>query len=54
VKLNISAICLNKKFLISEVKGSNITKKMPSPLEKSLTYLNAEDDSTSDSESLAR
>ena len=30
------------------------SKKVPSPLEKSLTYLNAEDDSASDSESLAR
>ncbi|XP_021933504.1 uncharacterized protein LOC110836541 isoform X2 [Zootermopsis nevadensis] len=37
----------------AEGKGSILTKKVPSPLEKSMTYLNAEDDSTSDSESLA-
>lgn len=29
-------------------------KKIPSPLEKSLTYLNAEDDSASDTDSLHR
>ncbi|XP_023711952.1 uncharacterized protein LOC111866854 isoform X3 [Cryptotermes secundus] len=40
-------------MITAEEKGSNLTKKVPSPLEKSLTYLNAEDDSTSDSESLA-
>ncbi|XP_069703546.1 SH3 domain-binding protein 5-like isoform X1 [Periplaneta americana] len=36
-----------------ESRSTGLTKKVPSPLEKSLTYLNAEDDSTSDSESLA-
>lgn len=40
-------------MITAEGKGSNLTKKVPSPLEKSLTYLNAEDDSTSDNESLA-
>lgn len=34
----------------SEIKG----KKVPSPLEKTMTYLNAGDEETSDSESLAR
>jgi hypothetical protein len=46
-------VCI-KLLIISEGKASNLTKKVPSPLEKSMTYLNAEDDSTSDSESLAR
>lgn len=39
--------------ITAEGKGSSVAKKVPSPLEKSLMYLNAEDDSTSDSESLA-
>nr|CAD7399745.1 unnamed protein product [Timema poppensis] len=39
--------------ITSEVRTTSQTKKVPSPLEKSLTYLNAEDDSLSDSESLA-
>ncbi|KAJ9591286.1 hypothetical protein L9F63_002189, partial [Diploptera punctata] len=43
---------LDQDNKITESRG-NLAKKVPSPLEKSLTYLNAEDDSTSDSESLA-
>lgn len=37
-----------------EQSVSRPLKKIPSPLEKSLTYLNAEDDSASDTDSLHR
>ncbi|XP_063217754.1 uncharacterized protein LOC134528243 [Bacillus rossius redtenbacheri] len=36
-----------------EGRSTPVTKKVPSPLEKSLVYLNVEEDSLSDSESLA-
>lgn len=52
--LNISSLTERRnsepKAPEEKVKG---TKKIPSPLERTLTYLTTEDD-TSDSESLAR
>lgn len=60
LKLNISSL---KERRLSEPKvakpgvrldPSGALKKVPSPLEKSMTYLNPEDESASDSESLAR
>ncbi|XP_054279862.1 SH3 domain-binding protein 5-like isoform X2 [Macrosteles quadrilineatus] len=56
MKLNISSLTDRRssepKFEKSNVKLPG-TKKVPSPLEKSMAYLHPEDDSTSDSESLA-
>uniref|UniRef100_A0A1B6EGV2 Uncharacterized protein n=1 Tax=Clastoptera arizonana TaxID=38151 RepID=A0A1B6EGV2_9HEMI len=50
MKLNISSL---KERRLSEPKLVKSSKKVPSPLEKSMTYLNPDDESTSDSESLA-
>lgn len=53
MKLNISS--LTDRRSSEERPSVRVTaKKVPSPLEKSLVYLHPEDDSTSDSESLAR
>lgn len=64
MKLNISSLTDRRssepKFERSSVRlpatGSTSisSKKVPSPLEKSKVYLHPEEDSTSDSESLAR
>lgn len=54
--LNISSLTERRGSeprIIVDEKGKNITKKLPSPLAKTLTYLTTEDD-TSDTESLAR
>lgn len=61
MKLNISSLTDRRssepKFERSSVRlpaTSISSKKVPSPLEKSKVYLHPEEDSTSDSESLAR
>lgn len=65
MKLNISSLTERRssepkvdkpgvRMNLSGVSVLSSAKKVPSPLEKSMNYLNPEDDSTSDSESLAR
>lgn len=55
--LNISSLTERRnsepKSNMTEEKGRSGSKKLPSPLEKTLTYLTAEDDN-SDTESLSR
>lgn len=55
--LNISSLTERRnsepKAEMTEEKSKTVTKKIPSPLERTLTYLTAEEDN-SDTESLSR